>query len=215
MYTQITKVNGSLRRWDVHFLVKSFPSETRGTQNNSYGFIMAGVIIGQVRSSEGKWLVLSHTFTGDTARANPSLLTQGFYSSGKASAERLHVPPPAPGSGELMLSMPPWVWGCGSFIWALSSGVWAGVCHLHLWLFRGQSLALLSPLWWHLWHLAPWDSEEALLSEDALEVVQNELGWGGDSGGSHATLVRPSLMGVMQPGNQCQEMAEPWNTGIN
>lgn len=195
--------------------MKIFSSETRSTQNNLNGFIIACVIIGQVRSSEEKWLVLSHTFTGDTARANPSLLTQGFYSFSKASAEHLHVPTPVPGSGELTLSKPPWVWGYGSFIWALSFGVWAGVCHLHLWLFHGQSLALLSPLWWHLWHLTPWDSEEALLSEDALEVVQNELGWGGVSGGSRATLVPPSLMGVMQPGNQCQEMAEPWNTGIN
>ena len=54
MYTQITKVNGFLRSYDVHFLVKNFSSETHSTQSNLYGFMIVHVIIGQVRSNEEK-----------------------------------------------------------------------------------------------------------------------------------------------------------------
>lgn len=52
------------------------------------------------------------------------------------------------------------------------------------------------------------NSEEAFLSEDALRVVQIELAAGGVNVWSGTTSVCPSLKGVTQAGNQCQEMAE-------
>lgn len=166
-------MNGFPGSKNVHFFKWTMSYFLR----NSYMVQFSNFIFGQLRSKKEKWLILNHTVISNRARANPRLLTQWFFLLiQQATADHLHVPSTVAGLGYLMANRPEWVRGFPSFLWSLSLGSELVSVTFISDYFMGGVCSPQSLLGWHLWHLAQRDSEEAFLAEDALGVVQDELG---------------------------------------